>query len=197
MPNPKDPEKLDAYRRKMSEIAKSKGYGKWMKGRKLTAESVAKMREKHILISNMPEERQRRSEYAKANGYGKWMAGRSANPKVIESAKKRKRKSYVEIYGPERAEEEAQKRRDSNRRRHEGKINPHKREKHNADYHYAEWRKAVFKRDNFQRCGKRGGVLQAHHIKSWAKFPELRFDVANGKTLCESPCHWEEHRIQK
>lgn len=53
-----------------------------------------------------------------------------------------------------------------------------------------EWRKAVFKRDNFtcQMCGERGGKLQADHIKPFKYFPELRTTLSNGRTLCES-CH--------
>ena len=55
---------------------------------------------------------------------------------------------------------------------------------------YKDWRKAVFERDNFtcQLCGKRGGNLQAHHIKSWIKYPELRYELSNGQTLCLT-CH--------
>ena len=54
---------------------------------------------------------------------------------------------------------------------------------------YRIWRKAVIKRDNF-RCTKCGACedLQAHHIKSFRDFPELRMDINNGKTLCLS-CH--------
>lgn len=36
-------------------------------------------------------------------------------------------------------------------------------------------------------CGK-GGKLQSDHIKPFALYPELRFDVNNGRTLCIS-CH--------
>ena len=55
---------------------------------------------------------------------------------------------------------------------------------------YKRWRTEVFKRDNYtcQECGKRGVELNAHHIKSWAYFPEFRFDVRNGRTLCLA-CH--------
>lgn len=53
-----------------------------------------------------------------------------------------------------------------------------------------EWRKAVFLRDDYtcQVCGNRGGKLNAHHIKSYVLYPDLREDVGNGRTLCE-PCH--------
>ena len=59
---------------------------------------------------------------------------------------------------------------------------------------YNEWRIAVFERDDYtcQNCGKRGGRLHAHHKKPFAEFPELRFDVANGETLCIY-CHNDLH----
>lgn len=55
---------------------------------------------------------------------------------------------------------------------------------------YRNWRQAVFKRDDFtcQHCGERGGTLHADHIKPFAYFPELRFVVENGRTLCYE-CH--------
>ena len=52
------------------------------------------------------------------------------------------------------------------------------------------WREKVFKRDNFtcQLCNKHGCELNAHHIKKWADYEKLRFEVDNGITLC-IPCH--------
>mgnify|MGYP001616652721 FL=1 len=57
------------------------------------------------------------------------------------------------------------------------------------------WRTAVFKRDNFTCifCEAKNGlgetvILNADHIKPWKLFPELRFVVDNGRTLCVD-CH--------
>lgn len=60
---------------------------------------------------------------------------------------------------------------------------------------YKIWREAVFLRDNFtcQDCGEFGGFLNAHHIKSFAEYPDLRFIITNGATLCKG-CHIELHR---
>lgn len=59
-----------------------------------------------------------------------------------------------------------------------------------ASRKYREWRKAVYERDNYicQWCGERGCRLNADHIKSFASYPELRFEVSNGRTLCVD-CH--------
>ncbi len=55
---------------------------------------------------------------------------------------------------------------------------------------YIAWRKSVFERDKYTctNCGVTGVRLNADHIKPFAYFPELRFDINNGRTLCV-PCH--------
>lgn len=55
---------------------------------------------------------------------------------------------------------------------------------------YQEWRNSVFERDDYtcQNCGKRGGRLNADHLKPFALYPKLRFKVSNGRTLCME-CH--------
>ena len=52
---------------------------------------------------------------------------------------------------------------------------------------YKIWRNKVLEQDNnkCQRCGT-DKKLQCHHKKDFTKFPELRYDVKNGKTLCIS-----------
>lgn len=59
-----------------------------------------------------------------------------------------------------------------------------------GSYEYKLWREAVFKRDNWTCiwCGKKGGELNADHIKPFALYPELRFAIDNGRTLCID-CH--------
>ncbi len=55
---------------------------------------------------------------------------------------------------------------------------------------YKLWRIAVFTRDNFMCiwCGIKDRTIQADHIKPFAYFPELRFAIDNGRTLCKE-CH--------
>lgn len=54
---------------------------------------------------------------------------------------------------------------------------------------YKEWRNSVFQRDGWAcRMGSDDckGQLQAHHILRWADYPELRYEVNNGITLCQA-----------
>ena len=69
-----------------------------------------------------------------------------------------------------------------------------KNRKIRASIEYSLWRESVFARDVWtcQGCQGVGGKLHAHHIKSFSKFPELRFAIDNGLTLCKS-CHKETY----
>jgi hypothetical protein len=55
---------------------------------------------------------------------------------------------------------------------------------------YKIWRSAVYERDNWTCvwCFQKGGKLNADHIKPFALYPELRFAIDNGRTLCIA-CH--------
>lgn len=64
-------------------------------------------------------------------------------------------------------------------------------------YAYKLWRRAVFGRDDYkcQFCGS-SGYLEADHIKMFAFYPELRFDINNGRTLCKE-CHMKTPTYKK
>lgn len=79
--------------------------------------------------------------------------------------------------------------------RNEGKTSENDRIRDSKEY--KEWRMAVFKRDGFTCviCGIKNMkglgyhvVFDADHIKPFSLFPELRFELSNGRTLCR-PCH--------
>lgn len=67
------------------------------------------------------------------------------------------------------------------------KIKTDKR--NHGDAEYKLWRRNIMNRDNWkckinnQNCS---GNLVAHHILPWSKFPELRYNINNGISLCHS-----------
>ena len=56
------------------------------------------------------------------------------------------------------------------------------------DPKYQRWRRSVKLRDK-QTCRLKdnncSGRLEVHHIKGWAKYPKLRYEIKNGITLCK------------
>lgn len=57
------------------------------------------------------------------------------------------------------------------------------------------WREAVYARDAWtcRKCRIRGGKLHPHHIQNFSEWPELRFAIDNGITLCVD-CHKAFHK---
>lgn len=70
---------------------------------------------------------------------------------------------------------------------------------------YKEWRVAALelRGNKCQKCGVCDGEtceccgtkvkMHVHHVKSFAKFPESRFDPENSEVLCPK-CHYDSHR---
>lgn len=54
---------------------------------------------------------------------------------------------------------------------------------------YRDWQLAVFERDDYKCvwCSSETSI-EADHIKRWSEYPELRYEVSNGRTLCHK-CH--------
>ncbi len=195
MSNPKDPEKLAAFREKMRQIALEKGYGKWMKGRPVYPKVVEQARGRKGKTYEEIYGEERAAQERESRKQGNKRAKEGLRPPHLmdlqkQIAEKRKGKTYSEIYGDE-AEKELESRRETHRQRWVGvPRKADQRPKHNGDYHYTDWRRAVFERDSYtcQHCQQRGGALQAHHIRSWSRHLELRYEVENGLTLCKK-CH--------
>jgi 5-methylcytosine-specific restriction endonuclease McrA len=59
-----------------------------------------------------------------------------------------------------------------------------------------KWRKSVYERDEYkcQIC-QADHNLNAHHIMGWKNYPDYRYDIDNGITLC-LPCHQNVHRLR-
>lgn len=63
-----------------------------------------------------------------------------------------------------------------------------KRREQRNDSLYQDWRKNVLKRDN-KKCKINNrdckDRLEVHHILGWSEYPELRYNINNGITLCK------------
>ena len=189
-----------------------KGHIPWNKGIKYSEEYRQKLSKAHKGYKHPEEVKQKMSEAHK--GQIAWNKGK----KTSKETKKRISEGVLKNpeplrywLGRKRSEETKQKIRayicpEEIRRRmglsRSGEKNHNwkggitsEAEKIRKSIEYRLWREAVFARDNWtcQICGKRGnGTLNAHHIKPFSDYPELRTSIENGITLCRE-CHIEIH----
>lgn len=79
-----------------------------------------------------------------------------------------------------------------------GGLSKRKRKDERNDSAYNCWVLSIKKRDNWkckinnQDCS---GYCMVHHILSWRDFPELRYNINNGITLCQA--HHPRKRVEE
>jgi hypothetical protein len=81
-------------------------------------------------------------------------------------------------------------------RRREGRLSEN--ELFRLDEAQRFWSRAVRKRDKYtcQFCGARGVRMHADHILSFARYPQCRLALWNGRTLC-TDCHKWRHQFYR
>lgn len=75
-----------------------------------------------------------------------------------------------------------------------------KKKEQRNDPAYKEWRANVWKRDGWKcKIFNRdcNGRIEAHHILEWKDFPELRYEVNNGITLCHAHHPRKKAEVQR
>jgi len=178
--------KTNEHKKHISETCKRVGVGKWMRGRHLsektknkigeackgkkhTEETKRKISMKHMGKKFSLESRIKMSKVKKGMGRGKKCT--DATRKKI--SKRLKGKKRLAIRG-------------RNHWAWKGGTYRLKRHDDMGRVEYKNWRRGVFERDNYtcRLCGERGIYLNAHHINNWSKFPEYRYNLSNGITLC-------------
>ena len=154
-------------RKKHSDMAKIHGFGKWMKGKKLSIET-------------------RMKQGLKKENHPSWNGGLPNCEVCGKKLSNYKSRRCVKCAGILRVGEKNPS--------WKGGSTPLNAKLRNSNEDQA-WRESVFFRDTWtcKECGRKGGKLHAHHIKSFSKHPEVRFSTDNGITLC-FPCHKRHHK---
>jgi hypothetical protein len=151
---------------KISAGCKKAGVGNWMEGRLRPAVATAKQREKMLAL-------------VAAGTHNFWKGGREKqNCKTCGTEIWFYSEYCVKHATPTK----------ENHWNWKGGITPENHAIRNS-LTYKEWRKTVFERDGFKcKIANADCVheVHAHHILRFSEYPELRFDVNNGITLCKN-----------
>lgn len=154
-----------------------KGLNTWIKGRKLSEEHKAKISAGNLgkKVSRYTIEKMKIA--AKNRNPAQWLLGKKKKPHTEEVKKKisenRKGKAVGKMNF--RWIEDRTLLKDDHRDRG-GQL-------------HREWSRSVKNRDKWscriadKNCGEK---IVAHHILSWKDYPELRYEVNNGITLCHA-----------
>lgn len=171
-----------------------------MKRKPITEYTRQKMRISHLGNKHSEEHKHQMSLIAKAKGFGKWMKGKKiseetrAKMSLSQIGRKNSEQHNINI-GLGKVGKPNINLRGVNHHHWKGGIT-RTTKAIRTSLEYKNWRRFVFERDGYTclSCGIRGnqtgGYLQAHHIQPFSVFPEYRFDVSNGITLCLE-CHKE------
>jgi hypothetical protein len=157
-------------------------------GKKRTEESKLKMSISKVGLKRKPHSEMTRLKMSNSS------IGKKKSPKHIQNIRKAKKLNPTRYwFGKKRLDMT-------------GENNPNwiidrsklaKRQERN-DTAYKEWRRQVWLRDNFKckidnpNCS---GRIEAHHILGWMEYPELRYQVNNGITLCHA--HHPKRRAEE
>ena len=160
-------------------VCRNKGFLPWNKGKKCPEISV-------MLTGKHPSEETRRKQ---SESRKRFFANGGIHPRGLLGKKlteEHKRKIKLSVGKGE-----------NHHRWIKDRTKLAKRQERN-DMAYKEWRRQVMVRDKYEcRVSSEDceGKIIAHHIFIWSKYPELRYKVTNGITLCHA--HHPKRRAEE
>lgn len=173
------------HKKKISDGLRRIGAGKWNIGKKASIQTKNKM---SLMRKGNPKSEEWKEKIGKAHlGKKRPPFSKEWKDKISESMKKNGWHPPSN-FGKKHSEKTKKKISKAHLKRVYVRITP-LNHRIRTSKEYKLWRQVVKERDNFACiwCGSTKSI-EADHIKPFALFPELRFAIDNGRTLCKE-CH--------